>query len=103
MDAMALSHRERRHGSRKGVTFGAECIVGDQVYPCVVNNISVGGAEIRAPEMAGIDGALVLHLGNLGDIGAEVSWHYGPLIGLRFQGDARVISDLVVAVAMYGT
>jgi chromosome partitioning protein len=77
----------------------ATLLVGQRQIACVVQDISAGGAQIRASEPLDLGDKVVLSLDAIGPLDAEVRQCDENRVGIRFTIDARRQWDLVKQLA----
>jgi len=69
---------------------------------CYIIDISSGGVQIKAKKLPAVGDVVILRFGTIGEVSAQVVWQQDDRCGLNFVGDERVISELVMAIAIYG-
>jgi len=69
---------------------------------CYVLDISSGGVQIKAEKLPAFGDVVILRFGTIGEISAQVVWLQSDKCGLQFVGDDAAISELVMAIAIYG-
>ena len=86
---------ERRRHHRLDTMTVATLNCGRVFLPCVVTNVSRGGARVRLLEPADLPrDAIVLQSSRYGAMTAEVAWQLGLIVALKF---AVELADHVLA------
>ena len=87
--------RERRKFPRCSVLMsGTVRALGIEV-PCVVQNISLGGARLRVMERLHHEGEAILNIPRFGDFDAAVSWQSDDAMGVQFLMAPQDVVDLI--------
>lgn len=95
---------ENRRHDRTGVALAGKLRVeGSEAatYDCEIIDLSPGGAKIRTDFRLDKNAAVHLQIEQMGEFGADVAWYRHPLAGLTFHAPTEVMTEVVMAVAMY--
>lgn len=85
-DAMTaqLPDCDRRLSRRTGSGHSGEAVIGSFSYPCVVADISAGGAKIRFDHPVFVQGRMRLCIGDTVWDDCQVIWRSGCELGIAF-------------------
>ena len=87
---------------RKDVSLSAGLRIGETVFGCSMQNLSVGGAKIISDKPLSKGDAIELVIGDFNAIKCEVVWGRAPLFGLKFApGAEEEVADILMSVATY--
>jgi hypothetical protein len=68
-------------------------------FPCIVEDISDGGAKLRVGTPPPPDGGIALVIANYEPIDGFVAWRSGDRIGLTFNERQPFVEDLLLKAA----
>ena len=80
-------HDERRRDKRYPCTRSAFIGLGQGGYPCLMENISAGGARVTTSARISVGTTVTLHLDGWDAIPAQVVYSTGLALGMRFIQD----------------
>jgi hypothetical protein len=86
---------ERRRFERVTVLWSGHLVFREQVVPCLIVNISAGGAMVRTEEAAACVSSVVLRNPRIGDLEAQVTWRTKNELGLRFLDDDKTVAAII--------
>jgi hypothetical protein len=90
---------EKRRFARTTVLWSGSVAVGDRNYPCMIRDISAGGARITLRENGNIDPWVLLKIDRFNAYACKVAWRTVDDLGLRFAGSyaemARQFGDVL--------
>ena len=95
--------QDKRHHERTDARVTARFLHDGRWVVGQIKDISAGGAKIDADQPVERHTAITLSIGQFGDYEGEIVWSSGGTIGVKFSEDPQVMSEVVVAVALYGT
>ena len=84
---------DRRHVYRKAVLWGGRLSCGGESTNCLVMNVSVGGAKLRAERFWNFVSPVTLEIDRFGSFKSDVAWQDGDLIGVKFQDSPEEIQE----------
>ncbi len=93
----------RRHDRTSVALAGKLRVEGSEAaaYDCEIVDLSPGGAKIRTGLHLDKNAVVHLQIEQMGEFGADVVWYRRPLAGLTFHASPEVMTEVVMAVAMY--
>jgi hypothetical protein len=83
---------DRRRHARVGVMLMATLRSTNGLFDCMVLDISRGGAKVMLSEAHDITPAVTLILGGFGAFRAQLVWHRGEILGIRFDDPPEKIA-----------
>lgn len=93
-----LNDDERRKHKRKPVLWSARVETGRDVAPCVILDLSLGGAKLKGTaEGAKTRDRVMLVIDRFGAIPAEVVWARSGHMGLRFTDRPENVAHIIGA------
>ena len=93
--AAGVSPADRRIHKRKPVLWSARLECDKGVTPCIILDLSAGGAKLRGTTPAGNREPVSLVIERLGKLRAEVMWARMGLLGIRFLDTPERVADMV--------
>ncbi len=99
---MTEDTEDRRLFARYRAKSPAYMVFNNQELPCCVLDVSAGGVQIKADRLPAPGDSVVLRFGTIGEVSATVAWQHGDRCGLQFTDDEVAVSELVMALAIYG-
>ena len=94
MEARKEKPSERRF-ERATVLWSGSLVFREQIVPCVIVNISAGGALVRTEEAAACVNLVIVRNPRFGDLKARVTWRKSNELGLKFVDDDGVVSAVI--------
>jgi len=89
---------------RTDISLAAKLRIGETLFACSMENLSVGGAKIISDTPLNKGDQLELVIGAFTPIKAHVVWARTPLFGLKFDVDAEAeVADILMSVATYAS
>ena len=89
------SGANRRRYRRTSSLFSGTLVVDRQVVKCLVMNLSLGGAHVRADHSVPVGESVTLTISRFGALRGKVAWVADKLLGIDFDDDAERIAGLV--------
>ena len=96
-EAGRFSGTNRRRYRRTSSLFSGTLVVDNQVLKCLVMNLSVGGAHVRADQCLPVGVSVTLTISRFGASRGKVVWVFDKLLGIDFDDDPEKIAGLVGA------
>jgi hypothetical protein len=93
-----LTDDERRKHKRKPVLWSARIEARDEIVPCIILDLSLGGAKLKGQAAsARTRDRVMLVIDRFGAIPAEVVWSRSGHMGLRFTERPESVSHIIGA------
>jgi len=85
----------RRRYRRTSSLFSGTLVVDSRVIKCVVMNLSLSGAHVRADQSVPVGTSVTLTISRFGVLRGKVVRETDKLLGIDFDDDAEMIAELV--------
>jgi len=85
----------RRQYRRTSSLFSGTLVVDSRVIKCLVMNLSLGGAQVRADQTVPVGTSVTLTISRFGVLRGKVVRAADKLLGIDFDDDAEMIAELV--------
>ncbi|HXQ50955.1 MAG TPA: PilZ domain-containing protein [Stellaceae bacterium] len=92
---LELSPEERRTHKRKPVLWAARVETRNGPADCIILDLSLGGAKLRAPVEVSANQPVMLVIDRFGALRAEVVWARKGHMGLRFVDAPETVAHVI--------
>ena len=87
--------KNRRRYRRTSSLFSGTLVVGSRVVKCIVMNLSLSGAHVRADQSVQVGTPVTLTISRFGVLRGKVVRATDKSLGIDFDDDAEMIAELV--------
>jgi hypothetical protein len=94
-DALETMWDEQRRHKRKPVLWSARVESETGTAPCIILDLSLGGARLRVPPQAKANQPVTLVIDRFGAINAVVAWCHSGEMGLRFTDAPEQVANII--------
>ena len=91
----SIPSNDRREFRRMRVSWQSTIIVGDNEYPAIVTDISLGGARVETTASFPIDKVVLLDVHGIAKLSAKAVRESKGVIGLQFVASPSMVSEKV--------
>ena len=99
-----MAAQQIARAKRTDLSLAAKLRIGETLFACSMENLSVGGAKIICDTPLNKSDHLELVIGGFAPISAHVVWARAPLFGLKFDAEAEEeVADILMSVATYAS